>query len=144
MLDITVIDRMGDLHLVKHFLLASFCYYHFDESPMTDDAFDRLCHRLLDRYDDIDHPHLQLITKDDLRAGSGFAIKREHYPLIVQSAAAKYTELCHSGEMKKLLEPHLGPAVARPARIMRRPPSAPTVEPTPTRAARIIRTPRKE
>lgn len=143
MLDVSVIDRMGDLHLVKHFLLASFCYYHLDESPMTDDAFDKLCRRLLDRYDHIDHPHLQLISKDDLRAGSGYAIRYDEYPMMVQSAAAKYTALCLSGEMGKMLEPELKTAAARPARILRRPTTAPTVVPEPVKPGRIMRSPRK-
>ena len=51
MLGVETVNRMRDGHLVSHYLLASYCYYHDNRSPMTDHAFDRLCVRLLGRWD---------------------------------------------------------------------------------------------
>lgn len=70
--------------LVQAFLMSSFAYYCLNRSLMSDEQFDKLCKRLHDIYDTFDHPHKYLISKEDLAAGTGFAIK--DYPTIVMHA----------------------------------------------------------
>lgn len=66
------------------YLMSSYLYYVEDAHVLTDTQFDELCKELLDRWDEITHPHKSLTTRDDLAAGTGYAIK---YPLIVVGAA---------------------------------------------------------
>lgn len=42
---------------------------------MSDYDYDRLSRELLDTFDDWNHPLKYLVSEDDLRKGSGFAIK---------------------------------------------------------------------
>lgn len=72
--------------MVPWYLLASYLYYHKDESLLTDNTFDKLCVDLLDNYESITHIHKHLINKEDLKAGSCF-LKEEEYPLIVKYTA---------------------------------------------------------
>lgn len=71
--------------LVAHFLMASYLYYRYDTSVIPDSDFDSICKRLLEEWDQIEHPHKHLISRGDLEAGSGFALK--DYPAMVQGAA---------------------------------------------------------
>lgn len=103
------IERMKDGHLVQHYLLASLCYYIHHESPMTDDAFDRLCVLLLERFDRIEHPHKYLIDKGMLEAGTGFYLREEDYPNLIRHSANTYTARCLSGELEKAIEQYLNP-----------------------------------
>lgn len=138
-LDVATVERMKDGHLVSHFLLASFAYYHQNESPMTDNAFDLLCKRLLERYDYVTHPHKYLIDKDMLRAGSGYNLRWDDYPTMVKVAVihGRYLEKCENGEIQREIEPHLRPTQDdAPPRIRRTRP-APVVPPPAARAAPI-------
>lgn len=145
MLGIDTINRLKDGHLVYHFLLASYCYYQLDMSPMTDHAFDRLCVRLRERWDFIDptiYPHRELIEYDALEAGTCM-MAEEEYPLIVRCSAYRYIAICHSGQLARDLEPHLLPETLQPIaksppRIRRSAPVHVTVKP-----GRIVRTPPK-
>ncbi len=142
LIDKDIVERMKDGHLVSHYLLASYCYYQLDQSPMTDPAYDLLCVRLLERWDFIDdsvYPHKRLINHHTLNAGSGFDIPLEKYPKIIQTGASEYLRRIGSGELHRDIEPHLLPL--RPTRIVRRTPQA--VVATPTKPARILRTPPK-
>lgn len=155
MIDVDTVDRFKDGHLVKHYLLASYCYYQQNISPMTDHAFDRLCVRLLERWDHIDpkvYHHKNLINKGDVEAGTCL-LKESAYPSIISVHAFEYERLCRTRQILTELEPHLLPATQqvpasqRPPRIVRRPvaPAAsvtPSVAPAPARPARIMRTPK--
>lgn len=110
MLQIETIERLPGRLLVSHYLIASFNYYHLDQSPMTDQAFDRLCVRLLEQYDSIEHTHKHLISKDDLAAGSCF-LPYEKFPSRVLNTAYDYYNHCISGRMVALLEEHLCPII---------------------------------
>lgn len=66
------------------YLMSSYLYYHEDCHVLGDCQFDALCKELLDNWDDITHPHKHLTTREDLAAGTGFAIK---FPLLVVGAA---------------------------------------------------------
>jgi NAD-dependent DNA ligase len=71
--------------LLQAYLMSSFAYYHLNRSLMSDDQFDKLCKRLLEIFDSFEHQHKYLVTKEDLAAGTGFAIKE--YPIMVIHAA---------------------------------------------------------
>jgi hypothetical protein len=78
--------------LVQWYLILSYAYYIEDESLVSDSEYDALCVRLLDKFDEIEHHHKHLISKDDLEAGTGFALARRDYPSIVIGAAQHLKE----------------------------------------------------
>jgi NAD-dependent DNA ligase len=55
--------------------MSSYLYYKEDRQVLTDEDFDRLAKRLLDNWDSVDHMHKHLISKEDLQAGTGYAIQ---------------------------------------------------------------------
>lgn len=69
------------------YLMASYLYYVENRSILSDTEFDQLCKELLDAWDQIDHRHKHLTTKEDLEAGTGYAIQ---YPSIVIGAARQW------------------------------------------------------
>ncbi len=138
MITVDLVERMTPGHLVHHYLISSFCYYHLHESPMTDDAFDRLCVRLLAVHDTIDHPHLHLIAKGDLEAGSCF-LKFEDFPNLVQRSAEHCATLARAGELYSQVDAAL-PAIARTVRVARRPPPGVPI-PAVRAPARVVRRP---
>ncbi len=68
---------------VPWYLMASYAYYHLDQPFLSDAAFDELAKFMLERWKAIRHRHKDLITEDDLRAGS---LKTREFPGIVQGA----------------------------------------------------------
>ena len=78
--------------LVQWYLILSYAYYIEDESLVSDSEYDALCIRLLDKFDEIEHHHKHLISKDDLEAGTGFTLARRDYPSIVIGAAQHLKE----------------------------------------------------
>lgn len=82
---IRVPDVNADLLLVQYLVLAC-AYYHFHESLTTDAQFDRVARELARRWDEVTHPHRELVDIETLRnGGSGFYIK---WPLRVIGATA--------------------------------------------------------
>lgn len=76
--------------LLAHYLIHCCCYYELDATILTDTEFDGLAHDLAARWDEVDHPHKQLVNIDSLReATSGYYLK---YPGIVQSCAKRLVE----------------------------------------------------
>ena len=69
--------------------MLSYLYYERSISLVPDTDFDQLCKEMLEHWEDMEHPHKHLITKEDLEAGTGYALK---YPLMVQSAAIALVE----------------------------------------------------
>jgi NAD-dependent DNA ligase len=61
--------------LVPFYLMSSYLYYKEDRQVLTDEDFDRLAKRLLDNWDSVEHMHKHLISKEDLQAGTGYAIQ---------------------------------------------------------------------
>ena len=61
--------------LVPFYLMSSYLYYKEDRQVLTDEDFDRLAKRLLDNWDKVEHMHKHLISKEDLQAGTGYAIQ---------------------------------------------------------------------
>lgn len=76
--------------LLQTFLMSSYLYYKHDVSPIPDEKFDRVCQHLAKLWDTFEHQHKYLVTKDDLEAGTGYAIK--DYPLMVQLAALSWMD----------------------------------------------------
>lgn len=72
-------EKIGRLYQI--FLLASYSYYKRYESILPDEDYDKIAKRLLKEWDNFEHQHKYLITKEDLKAGTAYAIK--HYPTIV-------------------------------------------------------------
>lgn len=107
-LDETVVMRMNNGHLVQHYLMASYCYYKLDQSPMTDHAYDLICRLLTERWDSIEHQHKKYIEFLDGKVGSGFAAV-DKYPLMVVSAAQNYDHGIAYGDILERLEPFLNP-----------------------------------
>jgi hypothetical protein len=68
--------------MVPWYLMAAYAYYKQDEPILTDAFFDAMGKTMLEVWDDIDHRHKHLITRDDLQAGSYLG----DYPNIVEGA----------------------------------------------------------
>ena len=83
------VENMSPNMLVSWFMISSYAYYIIGNSSevMTDATFDRLVHRLKEKYDEADHPHKKFITQEHLDAGTGYDIS---YPTIVQHAYYSY------------------------------------------------------
>jgi len=73
--------------IVPWFLMASYLYYHKNLSLFSDEYYDELSKELLSRWDQVEHRHKHLITKENLIAGSLYTLKEEDYPEICKSAA---------------------------------------------------------
>ncbi len=56
--------------MVPWYLMASYAYYKQDKPILTDSFFDEMAKTMLACWDDIEHFHKHLITKDDLQAGT--------------------------------------------------------------------------
>ena len=68
--------------MVPWYLMASYAYYKEDRPIFTDSYFDSLSKELLKEYDNIEHRHKELISKDALEAGTYLG----SYPSIVKGA----------------------------------------------------------
>jgi len=139
-LSVDIVNRMRDGHLVAHYLLASYAYYILQESPMTDTAYDRLCARLLERFQYIKHQHKRLISVDSLRAGTGYNIPADKYPSMVTFDIYGYIAKCINGTLARELEPHLLPkqtTISR--RVVRRTPVAAAPPPEPVQSIPTVR-----
>jgi hypothetical protein len=73
--------------IVPWFIMASYLYYHKNLSLFSDEYYDELSKELLSRWDQVEHRHKHLITKEHLIAGSLYTLKEEDYPEICKSAA---------------------------------------------------------
>ena len=56
--------------MVPWYLMASYAYYEEDQPILSDGLFDGLAKRMLECWDNIDHLHKDLITTEDLEAGT--------------------------------------------------------------------------
>ena len=73
--------------MVPWFLMASYLYYHKNESMFSDEYYDALSKELLLKWDEVEHSHKHLVTKDDLMAGSLYKLKEMDYPSMCKGAA---------------------------------------------------------
>ena len=81
------IRNMRPNALVSWFMIGSYAYYELDVNVMSDYDFDYLVLRLREEWDNIDHPHKDLITPTNLDSGSGYDIK---FPLMVRGATVDF------------------------------------------------------
>ena len=66
---------------VGRYLVHSYIYYHLDNSVIADSEYDQMAKYILEHYDELDHPHKHLISKDALEAGT--MLLREDEKLVV-------------------------------------------------------------
>jgi len=81
------IDQFSINKCVSWYLIHSYLYYLCDTPVISDAAFDRICERLSQEFDSIDHPHDYLLDRDAMTAGTGHHIPYDQYPLIVRNLA---------------------------------------------------------
>lgn len=72
-------------------VIASFLYYHRYCSIFEDEDFDKMCSFALKNFDVMEHRLKHLVSKDDLRAGSLFALSVDKYPHGVVALAEHYS-----------------------------------------------------
>ncbi|MCL4743775.1 MAG: hypothetical protein KJZ83_00020 [Burkholderiaceae bacterium] len=75
--------------VVAWWLMASYAYYIQDMSIISDELYDRMAKDMLERWEEIRHPHKKLITVENLKAGSLYDLKSEDYPSMVKGAASQ-------------------------------------------------------
>ena len=71
-LDIRILDEED---LLPMFLAASYTYYRLRRKLMSDETFDLLSSRLYNTWDNLEHEHKHLITKENLETQSGYNIE---------------------------------------------------------------------
>ena len=60
--------------LYADYLFHSYLYYKKHTPVLTDEAFDAICKELLAKWGEVEHRFKYLTTKEDLEAGTGYAI----------------------------------------------------------------------
>jgi len=86
----------GCIHMtVPWYLMASYAYYQLSEAIISDGLYDHLAKLMLSRWDEIEHRHKHLITRDDLSAGTHLMSPGQDYPTIVKDAAERLIEDLH-------------------------------------------------
>ena len=70
------IESLSLPQLFSRVLMCCFLYYKINgKTPWTDNQFDWACKKLYEKYDSFDHVNKNLMTKEDLLAGTGFSIE---------------------------------------------------------------------
>lgn len=77
---------------IPFYLMLSYLYYIEDVSIWLDTEYDKLCKRILEQYDNLEHRHKHLVDKGSLRAGTAYQLKIEDYPQVVIGAARYYAK----------------------------------------------------
>lgn len=71
---------------IAKYLMCSYAYYKLDKNLISDHEFDQLGKDILANYDNIEHMHKHLVTKEMLNAGTYLG----DYPTMVRSATVNY------------------------------------------------------
>tara|TARA_B100000524_G_scaffold296117_1_gene170648 strand:+ start:130 stop:375 length:246 start_codon:yes stop_codon:yes gene_type:complete len=71
---------------IAKYLMCSYAYYKLDKNLITDHEFDQLGKDILSNYDNIEHMHKHLVTKEMLDAGTYLG----EYPNMVIGATHDY------------------------------------------------------
>tara|TARA_B100000925_G_scaffold212128_1_gene161828 strand:- start:10282 stop:10545 length:264 start_codon:yes stop_codon:yes gene_type:complete len=85
-----MIENLSPNRMMAYFLMSSYLYYEKDKSVLTDFQFDNLCEKLIEKWNEITHPHKKLVNIDDLKAGTGYRIKYTN--MIMDAAELWYKE----------------------------------------------------
>lgn len=95
-----MITTRGKVHTVEGmslgqclqiFLMSSYQYYHRYASLIEDSEFDAITRRLLESWESFDHQHKHLVSLDDLRAGTLYALPAKDYPTMVVHASEDWS-----------------------------------------------------
>lgn len=87
--------------VVAWLIMASWLYYHrFDSVPIiSDTTYDKAFDWLSKNYDKVEHRFKHLITKEDFKSGSLYALKAKDYPQPLIVIAEKMSrDLSHEME----------------------------------------------
>ena len=71
---------------IAKYLMCAYAYYELDNPLISDTEFDMLAKEILDNWDNIEHMHKYLLTKDMLVAGTYLG----EYPNMVKGAVGNY------------------------------------------------------
>lgn len=72
--------------VISWVLMASYAYYILGEAILSDSVFDGMTKYIYDNWDDLEHHHKHLFTKEDMKNGSLFQIGMLDYPLIIKNS----------------------------------------------------------
>lgn len=78
---------------VSWFLMASYAYYVLNQSIVTDDCYDGMAKDILASWGTLTHQHRHLISLEDLKAGTLFALKASDYPMMTVYAVRRLLDL---------------------------------------------------
>ena len=67
---------------VPWYLMAAYAYYEQDDPILSDRTFDLLAKKILEHWDEIEHRHKNVLTKDMLTAGTFIG----DYPSMIKGA----------------------------------------------------------
>ena len=88
--------------LMSVFLVTSYAYYRRYVSLLKDETYDKIAKTLHDHWDELEHPHKHLVTKEDLAAGTLYALR--DYPRIVKHCAEDKIRAHEVKEQKRIYE----------------------------------------
>ena len=71
---------------IAKYLMCSYAYYELNTNLISDQEFDQLGKDIFANYDNIEHMHKHLLTKEMLDAGTYLG----EYPTMVRSATVNY------------------------------------------------------
>lgn len=72
---------------IPWFLCTSYLYYEKNESVVSDETFDWLCHEMLERFSSLRHRHKKYVSKEMLEAGTGHTINWDKMPSMIKGGA---------------------------------------------------------
>ena len=55
---------------VPWYMMAAYAYYVEDDPILSDTIFDKMAKRMLELWDEIEHPHKKYLSEDMLKAGT--------------------------------------------------------------------------
>ena len=81
------LEELSPNRCVAFYMMSSYLYYEQDKHVLSDGMFDNICKKILSKWDDITHPHKELIDKEQLKAGTGYYLK---YTNMIKGAAESW------------------------------------------------------
>jgi len=85
----TILQEAIDVNpnmIVPFYLMCAYAYYEKDEPIASDAFFDNLAKVYLEKYDELTHRHRDVVSKEDLEAGTFMG----KYPSIVEGAVEDF------------------------------------------------------
>jgi len=89
----SVYPDLQEIHpnrLVSYYCMSSYLYYEKQKNVLSDADYDTLCKRILKEWDNIEHPHKYKLSKEALKAGTGYTM---NYTNLIMDAAEKWLRL---------------------------------------------------